>query len=412
MKILITGANGFIGSALAAALQSDGHEIVRVVRPRKRLKPGPGVSETGVFEIDMVQATRPEDWFPLLDGVEAVINCVGTLQDSARDNTQAAHLDGPSALFHASQRRGIRRVIHFSALGVDSLRPTPFSQTKYQGDEILSSLDLDWVILRPSVVLGGNVFGASALIRGLALPLYPVMPDTGPLQVVTLEDVVRTVRFFVDPQAPGRLTLELAGPERQSFDDLVATYRRWLGWRPAKGFSLPRPVAKLFYGLGDMASTLGWRPAVRGTAGIEMQRGAAGDPGPWTEVTGRPPTRLEAALSASPAGVQERWFARAYFIKPLVFVVLPLFWIGTGIISLTSGWERGVQLMAVGGGGPVVCAQCGGRCAGRHGRGRGHCLQAVSKTGALWCHCPVRLLCAVGNFYPARSVERSVRAIS
>ncbi|WKL24972.1 hypothetical protein Q1M63_15320 (plasmid) [Sinorhizobium meliloti] len=118
--------------------------------------------------------------------------------------------------------------------------------------------DLDWVILRPSVVLGPGAYGASALFRGLAaLPWLPVMPNTGLLQVVRLEDVVRTVEMFVNPNAPSRLTLEVAGPEALSFKDVVGTYRRWFGWPAARVVNMPTPLANLTYKLSDIAGGSG-----------------------------------------------------------------------------------------------------------------------------------------------------------
>ncbi|TIN18027.1 MAG: nucleoside-diphosphate sugar epimerase, partial [Mesorhizobium sp.] len=43
--------------------------------------------------------------------------------------------------------------------------------------------------------------------------------------------------------------------------------------------------------------------------------------------------------------VQERWFAKLYFVKPLVFLTFGLFWIVTGIVSLGPGWTIGINLM-------------------------------------------------------------------
>src|SRR5207244_2507096 len=61
------------------------------------------------------------------------------------------------------------------------------------------------------------------------------------------------------------------------------------------------------------------------------------------------PRDVEAALASEPASVQERWFARLYSLKPLIFGVFGLFWIVTGVISLGPGWNHGMFLLQEGG---------------------------------------------------------------
>ncbi|WGR56376.1 hypothetical protein [Paracoccus versutus] len=145
---------------------------------------------------------------------------------------------------------------------MDRRQASAYSASKLKGDRALMALDPDWVILRPSVVLGGPVFGASALIRGLAaLPVLPVMPETGPLQGAALEDVAETVAFFVPPDRPARLALELAGPERLSFAQVGALHRAWLGWRPARPLALPGWWRACFTGRATWRA--GWAGARR-----------------------------------------------------------------------------------------------------------------------------------------------------
>jgi hypothetical protein len=79
-----------------------------------------------------------------------------------------------------------------------------------------------------------------------------------------------------------------------------------------------------------------------------MVQGATGDGKPWQQVTGIAPTDVEAALAREPASVQERWFARLYVLKALVFGVFGLFWIATGLISFGPGWDIGISLMREG----------------------------------------------------------------
>jgi uncharacterized protein YbjT (DUF2867 family) len=305
-------------------------------------------------KLDLRDATTPEAWLSHLAGIDAVVNCAGVLQDSPRDSPGRIHVDMPAALWSACEAAGVRRAIHFSALGVDRGGITDFSRSKWQGDEALAASGLDWVILRPSVVVGRPAYGGSALFRALAsLPVFPNPAEAGPVDVVQLDDVAETVARLLAPGAPSRIALDLAGPDRLAFAEIVAAYRAWLGWTPAKTFTAPAWLMGLAYRCGDALAWLGWRPPIRTTPGREIRRGAAGDNGEWRRATGIEPRSLASALAADPASVQERWFSRLYLLKPLAIGTFSLFWILTGLISLGPGFERATRYMIAGGGGAV-----------------------------------------------------------
>src|SRR5688500_15844440 len=120
MKILVVGGTGLIGSAITARLASRGHTVIAASRSGGR---------TGHVSVDIAHATLV-DWYPLLSGVDAVVNCAGVLQDAPGDSTASVHHDGAATLFKACESIGIRRVIHFSAIGVDRATPTEFSRSK------------------------------------------------------------------------------------------------------------------------------------------------------------------------------------------------------------------------------------------------------------------------------------------
>jgi uncharacterized protein YbjT (DUF2867 family) len=346
-RIIVIGATGLIGSHVAATLSGQGMDITAVAR-----HPGGWPTRRPEFEWRAVDLAKADvgRWRAVVAGADAVVFCAGALQDGPADDLSGTHERGLKALVEACEAEKVRRFIHFSAMGVDKATPTEFSRSKRAGDEALMASGMDWVILRPSVVLGRSVYGASALIRGLAaLPLMPVMPDTGSLRPVALEDVVATVSFFLREHAPSRVALDLSGPETFDFAGLVALHRRWLGWSPAWRMPVPRWAAAIAYRLGDMVSWLGWRPPVRSTARREIARGAAAGNGQWLRLTKFTPGPIGALLDATPASVQERWFARLYFVKPLIFAGLALFWIGSGLASLGPGYGQGIAMMREGG---------------------------------------------------------------
>jgi uncharacterized protein YbjT (DUF2867 family) len=361
MRVLATGATGLVGSAIVARLLAEGHAVVGLARHVERA--ARRLPQVGWVALDMGRAVSVRDWSPHLVCVDAVVNCAGILQDGPADKVSAVHDAGLAALVAACEAQGVQRFVQISALGIDKDAPTEFSQSKRRGDAALMASGLDWVVLRPAVITGRAAYGGSALFRGLAaLPVLPVMPDTTPVQIVQLEDVAATVLFYLHPDAPVNLALDIAAPERLTVPEIVATYRRWLGWQPARLWHLPRWLGGVLYRLGDLAGALGWKPPLRSTARVEIALPRAADPAAWGERTGIVPRSLEAALAAEPASVQERWFAGLYFLKPGAIAAIALTCVVTGIMSIGPGYAEGVALLEAGGLGALAgpCVIAGG----------------------------------------------------
>jgi hypothetical protein len=99
VRVLVLGASGFIGSHVAATLAGLGHEVRAGARrpdAAKRLAPA-----HEWVRADFSELGEPSNWTGLLEGVDAVVNCVGVLQDGAGDSLRAAHVTGPAALIAA-----------------------------------------------------------------------------------------------------------------------------------------------------------------------------------------------------------------------------------------------------------------------------------------------------------------------
>lgn len=342
--VLILGASGFIGSHLAARFAEAGWDVragARRPEAARRLAPAHDWVRAEFGEL-----TMPEAWTGLLAGVDVVINSVGVLQDGSGDSNAIAHVEGPRALIAACQRAGVRRLIHISAAGADATAGTAYGRSKAESERLVQESGLDWVILRPSLVLARASYGGTTMLRGLAAfpGVVPVLGGRQTFRPVAMDDLTAATLALAGPEAASGLVLEVGGPDLVTQADLLVGLRGWLGLKPAPVLAVPDWAAWPAVKVGDLLGRLGWSSPFRTTSVRQMAHGAAGgSPEALTRATGVAPRSFAAILSQDPATTADRWQARLYFVRPLAIAGLGLFWILTGLITLGPGFEVGQQ---------------------------------------------------------------------
>ncbi|WP_312597098.1 SDR family oxidoreductase [Brevundimonas sp.] len=348
-RVLVLGANGFIGSHVAAALASAGWSVRagarRIAEPARR---APGFDWVSA---DFSRLTTAEGWKQILDGVDAVVNCVGVLQDGGGDSTRAAHVDGPHALIAACQAAGVRRLVHISAVGADEAAGTPYARTKAETERLVEASGLDWLILRPSLVVDRAAFGGTGLIRALAaFPVFsPVVGGDQTFRPIPLGDLCAAVVAAVKPGAPSRQSLDMPGPQAVTMVQTVRLYRGWMGLKPAPVVRVPRALAAPALAIGDLLGRLGWSSPIRTTAIKQMDHDVAGRDSGWAQALSVHSRGFTDFLAQTPASVQDVWHARLWFVRPVAIVTLGLFWLITGLISFGPGWNGALAILHEGG---------------------------------------------------------------
>ncbi|MFC7051886.1 SDR family oxidoreductase [Hansschlegelia quercus] len=348
MRALVLGAYGLIGSAVADRLIDAGWDVVglgRSIKVARRLRP-----EIAWRRADIATLLRPNDWTPFLDGVDAVVNCAGALQDGARDDVAAVQRDAMTALYAAAEAAAVRRFVQISAVGARPDAATRFMRTKGEADAALAASRLDWTILRPGLVIGPAAYGGTALLRGLAnFPLVaPVIAGDALIQTIAVEEVAEAVHAALAGRVASCRAYDLVEDEAHSLDAVVAALRAALGRPPARALRAPRWLGRLLFDIGDLAGRLGWRPPMRTAALLEIEAGVRGDPDPWRAAGGRPVQSLATTLRRLPSTVQERWFGRLFLLKPAITVTLALFWMASGAIGLMRLHEAAEVLLSRG----------------------------------------------------------------
>jgi uncharacterized protein YbjT (DUF2867 family) len=331
LRVLLTGANGFIGSQITAELRAAGHDVVAAVRdPAKFQRRFPGST---AFAIDMNSATIESAWAGHLSGIDAVVNCAGTLQSRNGEQAHAIHTASPIALFHAAAARGIRKIIQISAVSIAA--DTEYAVTKKAADDALMALDVDWVILRPSLVYGRVAYGGTAMLRALAAcPLVIPVIGKGDQMVtpIAVEDLARSVRRALDAPGMNRKVLYPCGPETMTLATLMQRYRGWLGLKPAPLLHVPRALVGFAAKLGDALGT----SSLTTTALVQLDHGNAADPAVFAAVVGQTPRSVDEVLATAPAGTADLWHARLYLLRPVIQASLVLLWALSGLSGLLA----------------------------------------------------------------------------
>jgi uncharacterized protein YbjT (DUF2867 family) len=82
---------------------------------------------------------------------------VGILQGSLRDDADRIHADATIALFQACAAAGVKRLVHVSAVSAEVNVESSYARSKAKADAAIATLDLSWLIVKPSLVIGqGN----------------------------------------------------------------------------------------------------------------------------------------------------------------------------------------------------------------------------------------------------------------
>lgn len=268
MKILLTGASGFIGRHVEAALCRAGHCVVPVSRRH-------GIDMTGLL--------APADWKALLGGVDAVVNAVGIIGETRSQSFEALHTRAPMALFRACADGGVRRVLQISALGADETAFSGYHLSKRAADDALRSLPLDWFVLRPSLVYGSGGASARLFMRLASWPLVPVVDDGKQwIQPVHIRDLVDTVLQCLGSSGTRR-TLDVVGPQVICMADWLQLLRSARGLAPAPLLRVPHRLAAAVAALGQ-----GLSPMLRPDNLRMLRAGSTADSRPLLQFLGRP----------------------------------------------------------------------------------------------------------------------------
>ncbi|MGI8920525.1 MAG: NAD-dependent epimerase/dehydratase family protein [Solirubrobacteraceae bacterium] len=280
MRILVTGASGFVGQTTCAELVYRGHEVSALVR-----RPGSQPASTQPVAGDLRDGER------LRAAVaEAAPECVIHLAAeiaSQRDAKQIREINvhGTSRLLAACANAGVRRVVFASTVVTGDAQgelldeqtelpvETAYGASKQECERMLSASTMQWVVVRPSHVYGAGGWFAEEIVGRLRQPLRLAVVGRGNnwWDMVRVEDVAAAFALAAE-HAPSGEIYHCADGEPITYYDFVALTAKSLGVEAPR--RIPAWIARLAAGRDPIAAVtrsgrtsnaklkheLGWTP--------------------------------------------------------------------------------------------------------------------------------------------------------
>jgi uncharacterized protein YbjT (DUF2867 family) len=245
VKILVTGATGFVGPSIVHALRAEGREVRALVRQPGRAS---SLAALGV-ELAAGDVTDPVSLKAAVDGCTHVIHLVAIIKGRPDDFHRVMTV-GTQNVVAAAKAAGVERFVLMSALGTSEAPAVPYYEAKLSEEREVIGSGLQYTIFRPSFIFGPGGGALATFMRQVRLSPVVTVIGTGAQrsQPIWRDDVAAYfARAIDDPRAASAL-FELGGPDTVDWDELYRTIARVLGKRRAfvhVPFGIARAGARL-----------------------------------------------------------------------------------------------------------------------------------------------------------------------
>lgn len=322
-QVLVTGATGFVGGALAMRLLAEGVHVRALVRDAARAR---DIEARGASLV-VGDLADPEALAKAVAGCSVVFSVGAALHGSAVEQ-YAVNVTGVAQLVDAAQAAGVQRIVHVSSIAVygydragimsEAMPPRPgvdyYGQSKALGEEVLlkrgAEHGIEVTVVRPGMIYGPRSGFWSGKVFDFVRRRPAFLPGSGATYcpVVYIDDVVDLLIVAAQHAAASGEIFNAVTDEAVTWREYLAAYASLAGhqmlWpvpapllrmvglgaeaytrlfgepQPARGMVESLMIRRRAYSMNKAARLLGWRPQVGLVEGVARTE-------PWLRETGR-----------------------------------------------------------------------------------------------------------------------------
>lgn len=219
LKIIITGANGFVATNIRKYLSEKNIDIISISRNDFRKFKNEEKIISKNYEEKII--------LPMIKNSHALIHLIGIGNQSVETDFNTINTDITRHVINLSKKAKIKKIIYTSGLGVSSNSSLGYFISKYNAEKLIIDSGLDYTIFRPSYIVGKNDLLTKYLKKQIKNKIIEI-PGSGTysIQPIYINDVVQIIfKSIIEPKFKNKI-IDLVGPDHISFMTYVKLFSK------------------------------------------------------------------------------------------------------------------------------------------------------------------------------------------
>ena len=218
LRIVITGANGFVAKNVRKLLANKGVNLFSISRKNfSNYK-----SEKKIISPNL----RINDISGKLKNCNALVHLIGTGRQTANSTYEEVNVENTKKIIQLCKKSKIKKLVYISGLGVSSKSVSSYFISKYRAEKEIIESGLDYTILRASYIIGKNDPLTKNLTNQIKRKKIQI-PGSGKyhIQPIFVHDVAKVIFNSIISKKFSKKIIELVGPETVTFKEYVKLFK-------------------------------------------------------------------------------------------------------------------------------------------------------------------------------------------